>query len=256
MKDHSQKIKPKIKPVFCKCPVKVLKEYRCTIYSIDILGRVQKHSKDNVKRAGHRSIELFGALPDELKLVLGEPMDGEIWSKLAEDKQLPEYLQHIESNLEMDRVTRGAPPKDSPALVQENTIVLEEGNGWDDDDDLLELLNEEEATAVLREMHSNIELTDASRLSDISRKFSASSQEESSIHTQANTPETQIEEASGPALKQVSEEQRTISPIQTNQRRSWYPIRRPDGQPSRVAREVDPANIVAGSRRRRVRFAI
>ena len=156
----------------------------------------------------------------------------------------------------MDRVTRGAPPKDYPALVQENTIVLEEGNGWDDDDDLLDLLDEEKATTVLREMHSNLELTDTSRLADNSRKFSASSQEETPLNTPTNSPEAQIEEATRPMMNPVLDEQRTNSPIQINQRRSWYPIRRPEGQQSRVAREVDPANIVAGSRRRRVRFAI
>ncbi len=50
----------------------VVKEYRCTVFAQDVFGRVHKHSKNNIKIASSRSAELFGKLPMEMKIILGD----------------------------------------------------------------------------------------------------------------------------------------------------------------------------------------
>jgi hypothetical protein len=152
-----------------KCPAKIIKQYRCTVYALDILGRVSKHSKDNIKKAGDRSIRLFGRLPDKLKLILGSPLDTNLWTQYQETNTVPEYLNHFELDLENGIKTRGILPIDSHVL--ENNEKLPEGNGLDDDDDI-ENIEEDDDLNKLRLLHRN-ELLDKPdlKLRDINRLF-------------------------------------------------------------------------------------
>jgi len=79
VRDLRPKMHKKVKPVFFKTPQKVVSEYKCTVYAVDFLGKVSKHSKNNVKIATERSVKLFGSLPDDIKLVLGEVFNTEQW---------------------------------------------------------------------------------------------------------------------------------------------------------------------------------
>ncbi len=61
---------------------KVVTEYSCTVYTTDIFGKVKKHSKNNLKKASDRSLELFGQLPDDIKLILGDEFNTETWNEI------------------------------------------------------------------------------------------------------------------------------------------------------------------------------
>jgi hypothetical protein len=150
VKDQSKREKRKSKPLYLKCPAKIIKQYRCTVYALNILGRVSKHSKDNIKKAGDRSIRLFGKLPDKLKLVLGSPLDENLWTLFQETNTVPEYLNHFELDLVDGIKTRGILPDDSHVL--ENNEKLPEGNGLDDDDDI-ENIDEDDDLNKLRLLH-------------------------------------------------------------------------------------------------------
>jgi restriction endonuclease len=95
IKDQSKREKRKSKPLYLKCPAKIIKQYRCTVYALNILGRVSKHSKDNIKKAGDRSIRLFGKLPDKLKLVLGSPAGRKSLDSLPRNKYGTKIFEQI-----------------------------------------------------------------------------------------------------------------------------------------------------------------
>ncbi len=48
VKDNRPKAQRKLFPVYFKCPEKVILEYTSVVYTKDWLGRVRKHSKNNV----------------------------------------------------------------------------------------------------------------------------------------------------------------------------------------------------------------
>jgi hypothetical protein len=72
VRDLRPKVHKKLKPLYYKAPQKIITEYRCTVYAMDFLGKVRKHSKNNIKIASNRSNFLFSSLPDDIKIVLGD----------------------------------------------------------------------------------------------------------------------------------------------------------------------------------------
>jgi hypothetical protein len=112
-------------PLYFKCPEKVVSEYKCTVFSINFLGQVSKHSKNNIKLASLRSVRLFQELPDDIKLVLGEPFDAEKFSEIVNDKRVPEYLHDIVLDMEEGPRLRSENLPDDTHLL-ETTEVLNE----------------------------------------------------------------------------------------------------------------------------------
>ena len=63
---------------------------------MDFLGKVRKHSKNNIKIASNRSNFLFSSLPDDIKIVLGDEFNEELWNKIKDSGTLPAYLSELE----------------------------------------------------------------------------------------------------------------------------------------------------------------
>jgi hypothetical protein len=77
LKDFSQIVNRKMKNIYKRTPYKVIGEYLNTVYIVDIFGRVSRHSKNNIRKVGERLERLFGALPQDIKLLLGDTMTPE-----------------------------------------------------------------------------------------------------------------------------------------------------------------------------------
>ena len=71
VRDFSKSPHKKLKPIYQKAPQKVVAEYNTLVYAKDLLNRVKKHSKNNIKLAGDRSVQLFGSLPPHIQLIMG-----------------------------------------------------------------------------------------------------------------------------------------------------------------------------------------
>jgi hypothetical protein len=163
----------KFKPVYFKLPQMVVSEYRCTVYTKDFLGRLKKHSKNNLKKASPRSAKLFADLPADIKMILGEEFGPEKWTEYAESGIVPNYLENISFEEDNERVTRGSLPKDShllvtpPLEVTEETLPVPEIDTEEDTLPFGEIENSE-TLAQLRNLHENVALTDTNiRLSDV-----------------------------------------------------------------------------------------
>ena len=150
VKDQRLAPNRKMKSMYLKSPQKIIKEYRCTVYCKDLFGRIFKHSKNNIKRAGDRSLELFASLPSDIQAILGSPLDTEIWSTIFEDGEIPDYLENYEIDFGEDRITRQNIPEDTHLVEQE----LAPGNGLDDDDDI-EMVLEDKFVSGLKKLHAN-----------------------------------------------------------------------------------------------------
>jgi hypothetical protein len=148
VKDFSQAGNKKLKPVYRRIPLKIVKEYRATVYAIDYQGRVSKHSKDNIKLAGARSLQMFDELPDKVKLALGGPLDPDNWQYLISKDKIPEYLRNYELDFESANVTRAQIAKDTH-LVETQDL---DGNGLDDEDEDWTRLDP--VISDLKELHS------------------------------------------------------------------------------------------------------
>ncbi len=72
-----------------------------------------------------RSVKLFQELPDDIKLVLGEPFDAEKFSEIVKDKRVPEYLHDIVLDVEEGPRLRSEYLPDDTHLL-ETTEVLHE----------------------------------------------------------------------------------------------------------------------------------
>ena len=183
VRDFSKSPNKKLKPIYQKAPQKVVAEYNTLVYAKDLLNRVKKHSKNNIKLAGDRSVQLFGSLPPHIQLVMGGPMDEKIWNKIKETGTIPAYLDDIELEFQDDRKLRGYKPHD--------THLLEAGDAEGDVREYLAapelhpvpLLDDVEDEAVLdalkdnfmdvlKEMHSRQELTgDNLTLADVEKRI-------------------------------------------------------------------------------------
>jgi hypothetical protein len=116
--------------VYLRTPEKVIAEYATMVYTIDFLGKIHKRAKYNIKLATDRSLKLFGSLPLKIKMVLGGPMNIDIWEEIKNAKNLPEYMTSLE-NLDDDHLpmkTRSNLPRDSHVLEKsaDEPVVFEE----------------------------------------------------------------------------------------------------------------------------------
>jgi Reverse transcriptase (RNA-dependent DNA polymerase)/RNase H-like domain found in reverse transcriptase/Integrase zinc binding domain/Integrase core domain len=118
LKDFSKTPNRKTKPIYKKTPFRVIAEYLNVVYLEDILGRVSRHSKNNVKRCGERSEKLFSALPTRVKLALGDVMGLEQWENIKNTKLLPAYLEESQQDFVEPRTTRQNMMSDTHLLEQ------------------------------------------------------------------------------------------------------------------------------------------
>jgi hypothetical protein len=100
------------------------------VYTVDFLGKVHKRAKYNIKLATDRSLKLFGSLPLKIKMVLGGPMNIDIWEEIKNAKNMPEYMTALE-NLDDDHspmTTRSNLPRDNHTLEKsaDEPVVYEE----------------------------------------------------------------------------------------------------------------------------------
>ena len=158
VRDFSKSPHKKLKPIYQKAPQKVVAEYNTLVYAKDLLNRVKKHSKNNIKLAGDRSVQLFGSLPPHIQLIMGGPMNESIWNKIKETGKIPAYLDDIELEFQEDRKLRGYKPR--------NTHLLEASDAEGDVREYLAapeshpvpLLDEVEDDAVLDALKDNFML--------------------------------------------------------------------------------------------------
>jgi hypothetical protein len=93
-----------------------------SIFAIDFLNRVHKHSKNNVKKASERSLALFGQLPGDIKLILGGEFDENVWEDIRKNEIVPEYLNDIELQNEAQILTRQRVAEDTHVLEQDGPV--------------------------------------------------------------------------------------------------------------------------------------
>ena len=70
------------------------------VYSSDIYGRIKKHSKNNIKEAHPRSVEISSNLPLNIKMALRDALNSESWEKIKTGNLVPEYLKETELEVE------------------------------------------------------------------------------------------------------------------------------------------------------------
>jgi hypothetical protein len=119
VKDNRPKAHKKLFPVYFKCPEKVILEYTSVVYTKDWLGRVRKHSKNNVKKAGTRTVRMFNNLPPDIKVLLGDAFNEDNWEQVFVNKEIPQYFLDIPPDVEVGPVLRNQLPKDSHLIEQE-----------------------------------------------------------------------------------------------------------------------------------------
>jgi hypothetical protein len=153
VKDFSQRVNKKVKPSYLKAPFEVVNEYFSTVYVQDYLGRVYKHSKNNIRMASERSLELYGQLPIDVKMILGDVFNTEKWSEIKDTGKLPQYLESIELFEQLDRITRsGILPTDTHLLEQPDDTPNKEIL---DEDDILDDFLDSEVLTQLQDLHNN-----------------------------------------------------------------------------------------------------
>jgi hypothetical protein len=169
VKDLRPKIHKKLKPVYFKVPQRVITEYKGVVHSKDFLGKIHRHSKNNLRKANERSLTLFGKLPDDIKLVLGGEFSEKTWDEIQTNEKVSEYLKDTEIQHEPQIVTRQRLAKDTHALEQD-------GPGQNDTEPALDdttLINDLEETEVLehlKALHEKTLLTEPEiSLRDINR---------------------------------------------------------------------------------------
>jgi hypothetical protein len=141
---------------------------------MDFLGKVRKHSKNNIKIASNRSNFLFSSLPDDIKIVLGDEFNEELWNKIKDSGTLPAYLSELEIEEEMQRVLRSKEPIATDSHLLETApptapeLENEKDNLVDEEEDNLEELLNDKVVAQLNELHSKGQLLNPEMtLSDI-----------------------------------------------------------------------------------------
>ena len=104
-KDFSKQGNRKTKLFYKKTPLKVLKQYFSLVYAVDLFGRVKKLSKNNIKKAHPRTVNLFSKLPPEIQAIIGAPLSVEEWNAIKDLDKLPEYLASVDEEMENTRMT-------------------------------------------------------------------------------------------------------------------------------------------------------
>jgi hypothetical protein len=159
VKEMGARVHRKIKNIYKKAPQKVVTEYNKIVYAMDIVGRVRKHSKNNIKMCRSRTFELFSKLPEEIKMVLGDVFDEQIWEQYKESGGVPKYLENTEEVHEGIQ-TRGMILNDTD-LVEQNVEIENNDyefldDGWFDTE-VISKINELHENNLL---HGEVELRD------------------------------------------------------------------------------------------------
>jgi hypothetical protein len=157
--------------VYFKIPQRVITEYKGVVYSKDFLGRVHRHSKNNLRKANERSVALFGKLPEDIKLALGGEFTVKTWDEIQTNERVCEYLKDTELQHEPQIVTR-------QRLASDTHVLEQEGPGQNDTGTALEdttLINDLEETEVLdhlKALHEKTLLTEPEiSLRDVNRLY-------------------------------------------------------------------------------------
>ncbi len=80
---------------------------------------MRKHSKNNVKKAGTRTIRMFNNLPPDLKALLGDVFNEDNWEQVFVNKEIAQYFLDIPPYVEVGPVLRNHLTKDSHLIEQE-----------------------------------------------------------------------------------------------------------------------------------------
>ncbi len=227
VKDLRPKIHKKLKPVYFKIPQRVVTEYQGVVYSKDFLGRVHRHSKNNLKKANERSVSLFGSLPEDIKIALGGEFTENAWNEIKNNKLVHDYLHDTEIQQEPQIVTRQRLAMDTHALERGGPGQHDTKTALDDTT-LINDLEETELLEHLKTLHEKTLLTVPEiSLSDINRLYRESVSDEIPTNIADELPE--LEE---------NTESREIESTPSK---------------SNIA-EVHPDNILPEGTRRHVRF--
>jgi hypothetical protein len=166
VKDLRPKIHKKLKPLFYKTPFKVVSEYKNTVFAKDFLGKIHKVSKNNIKMAHPRTVELFANLPDEIKLILGEEFDLYTWEKIQKEEKIPKYLADLEIEDEIGRQLRSG----TIIPLKSHTVPMPELQDDSNEVEFLEEILEDSGLNLIKDLHENGQLVDQSlTLQDLPR---------------------------------------------------------------------------------------
>jgi hypothetical protein len=163
-KDFTQLPNKKVKPIFKRTPLKVIKQYFNVLYASDLYGRVKKLSKNNIKIAKDRTVEMFSNLPLDIQAKLGSPLTLQEWDIIKSTENVPAYLESVELDFEDPRMTRGQIPVDTVALPYDA-----EGEPVEkDDDDYFDIwLNDDLFIDKLKTLHYSGSLKHDTKLGNV-----------------------------------------------------------------------------------------
>jgi len=164
-KDFSLRPYKKLFPIYHKAPLKILKEYSNVIYEKNLMGQVKKISKNNLKKCHSRSAALFGSLPLELKLILGEPMDPDIWDTIKLSGNFPRYLECLDTEIS-DRITRSRMQQDTDVLLFDE-LDPEKSFEADPSEDFEILVSDSAVIHKINELFQSKQLNGTTALKDI-----------------------------------------------------------------------------------------
>ncbi len=171
VKDLRPKVHKKLKPVYFKIPQRVITEYKGVVYSKDFLGKIHRHSKNNLRKANERSLALFGELPDDIKIVLGGEFNEKTWEEIKINENVPEYLKDTKIQHEPQIVTRQRLAEDTHALEQDGPGHTNSEPALEDTT-LINDLEESEVLEHLKALHEKTLLTEPDiSLSDVNRLY-------------------------------------------------------------------------------------
>jgi hypothetical protein len=121
-------------------------------------------------------LELFGRLPEDIKLILGDEFNTEKWNEIKDSGIVPLYLQDIDISVDLERVTRNNLPKDTHLLnvpIDPTASIPADGpnvNKDDDDENDEEDFDEIFSDKILENLnvlHDNDMLTGSVELRDV-----------------------------------------------------------------------------------------
>jgi hypothetical protein len=158
VKDHRPKAHRKLFPIYFKCPEKVIFEYTSVVYTKDWLGRIRKHSKNNVKKAGTRTVQMFNNLPPDIKALLGDVFNEDNWEQVFVNKEIPQYFLDIPPDVEVGPVLRNQLPKDSHLIEQELPKGINIENGPIEQAEEENIDWDSEIVTQLNDLHSHEKL--------------------------------------------------------------------------------------------------
>ena len=139
------------------------------MYAVDLFGRVKKLSKNNIKKAHPRTVNLFSKLPPEIQSIIGAPLSVEEWNAIKDSDKLPEYLASVDEEMENTRMTRKFMANNSHVLEQIPENVEIETHLEDDDFTLF--LEDSRFMEKLNSLHNSQSLTNNMTLNDVYKAY-------------------------------------------------------------------------------------